>query len=243
MVLAHIILDVADSVEIFLHDVVEVVVGIEDALEIGVRLDGDDRERDSENWHDREKDESDGGLYGKRHDEGKDENKGSAHGDANEELKGVLHVGDVGGEAGHDTRRGELVDIGKGEVLHVIEHIFAQVCRKSRRRLGGVLARQIAEQKGKRGRDDEERARDEYDADVAGVDTLVDNVSHEKGNEDINDDLERDVERGGNGCALVLPDALCEFFKHSNEFSSAGKSFVSKYFKTIFFYCQPIFCP
>ena len=67
------------------------------------------------------------------HDHGEDEHGGTPDEGTNDHHKGVLHIADIGGQAGHQPGAAEFIDIGKGINLQMVEHIMAQVAGKARR--------------------------------------------------------------------------------------------------------------
>ena len=60
-------------------------------------------------------------------------------------LEGHLHIRDIGGQTGDDAGGGKLVNVGKGEVLHIVVHVLPQVFGKPRRGLRRCFAGHGAE--------------------------------------------------------------------------------------------------
>ena len=105
-----------------------------------------------------------------------------------------------------------MVDVGKGEVLDMIEHVFTQVFGETGRSAGGGQARQGAEAQGGGGADNQHQAHADGVAHVAGGDAVVDELCHQKGDQNLQDDLAGDEDRGQDGVLFILPDASHEFF-------------------------------
>ena len=111
----------------FLHHVVERVVGSENAVEDAAYAPHDKSERDGKDGDHGQEHKRNLPVDGKRHNPAEREHHGSAHAHADDHHVGILHVGDIGGEACDDRAGRELVDVAKREGLHVVIHIVAQV--------------------------------------------------------------------------------------------------------------------
>ena len=219
MLLAHEGLDHADAAQVLLHYLIEAVVGLEHALEDGVGVAHDDEQAHGEERRDAEEN----GRQLRVDEEGHHQRENEHHRGAEEyalaHLEGHLHVGDVRGHAGHEAGGGKALDVGKGEVLHVVIEVVAQVLGVA----GGGLRRRLARQRAKQQRD--HRAADEDEphlpdvAHVAGavvaVDAVVDEHGHQKGDDALHDRLQRHIHRRAQGDAPVFAHAVAEYFFRS----------------------------
>ena len=126
-VLTHEGLDHADAGEVFLHDVVQLVVGVEYLRKQTVHAADNQRQTDAQNGNRAQVDgrKARADIYG--HGKGKDQHDRGAHSDANNHLISVLHVGDVGRQTGDDTGGGKLIDVGERKVLYVVVDVVAQI--------------------------------------------------------------------------------------------------------------------
>ena len=87
----------------------------------------DNRQTDGQYRDGEQEDEGHGAAHDVGHDKGKDQHQGKANGAPDDHHKGHLHVGHVGGHTGDQRRGGKAVNVGKGEVLNVVEHIPSQI--------------------------------------------------------------------------------------------------------------------
>ena len=207
VVLAHERLDDADAVQVFLHDAVEPVVGAENALEDRVRPRHDEVKAQREDRDDREEDQRELRVDREGGDEREDHHQRAAHRHADDHLVGVLQVRHVRRQAGDDAGRGELVNIGKGEVLHLVEHVVAQVPRKAARGFGGEFAGGDAAEQLPGGRKQQHEPHFHNIVHVAGVDAVVDEVGHQHRDDHLKNDLSADGDHGEDGVPLLLADA------------------------------------
>lgn len=135
-----------DAVQVLLNDVVQPVVGVEYPHKDWVHVGHDHPQSEAEDRDNCEKDQGQLRIDSKRKYQGEHNHHWGPDAETHQHLKSVLHVGDVGSQPGNDTCRRELVDIGKRKFLHIIEHIVAQVFRKSGRRDGRAAPRENAGQ-------------------------------------------------------------------------------------------------
>ena len=208
MVFAVVRLDHADALEVLIHVVVELVIGMEDALENRVHQKDDREQRDAENRDDRKIYQRNRLADAERADPCGDHHDRGAHADADDHLVGVLQVGHIGGAAGDDRAGGETVDIREAEALHLGEHVVAEVLREARGGDGGEPAGKRAG--GKR----DERAQEQDQAEFphgrhgAAGDALVDEVRHDRRDDDFHNRLNGDGERGEQAFFLVFAQAV-----------------------------------
>jgi len=122
-----------DAPDIFLHYIVEHVVGAKNAAKQRPDLADDQKQQHRHDGNDRKEDERKGRVDAEGHDHGEDQHDRAANCHADEHLIGILQVGHIGGEAGHDGRCGELINVGKGKGLHIVVHILPQIGGKAHR--------------------------------------------------------------------------------------------------------------
>ena len=178
-------LDHADACDIFLHHVVERVVGSENAVEDAAYAPHDKSERDGKDGDHGQEHKRNLPVDGKRHDPAEREHHGSAHAHADDHHVGVLHVGDIGGEACDDRAGRELVDVAKREGLHVVIHIVAQVGGEAHRGTCAHPGAAGAHSKLENGKDEQGDAKAPDLAHVAGLDAAVDEVAHDEWDSDL----------------------------------------------------------
>ena len=131
VVLTHIGLNNADAAHIFLYDRVHAVVDLECALKDRTDNLHQDAHADCQNRQHREEYERHPAVDLHRHEQCKDQHDRAAHRDARAHLKGVLYVGNIGGQTGDDRTGGELINVGKREILHIVVHIVTQIAGKA----------------------------------------------------------------------------------------------------------------
>ena len=215
VLLAHIGLDHADAAHVFLHDRVHAVIGLEHALEDRADKLHQQAQADRQHWQHAEEDERKLAVDLERHHERKDQHDRAAHRDARAHLERVLHVGDVGRQAGDDRAGRELINIGKGIILHRVIHIVAQVAGKAGRSTRGIGARRCAEDQRQRRAGDQDNAVLPYLAHVMRIDAPVDQKRHHRRDDDLHHDLEHDKKRREQRIFLKLTHAFQQSFDHS----------------------------
>ena len=131
MILTNIGLNNADAAHIFLYDRVHAIVDLECALKDRADDLHQDTHADCQNRQYREEYERHPAIDLHRHEQRKDQHDRAAHRNAGAHLKGVLHVGNVGGQTGDDRTGGELINVGKREILHIVVHIVTQIAGKA----------------------------------------------------------------------------------------------------------------
>ncbi len=138
-------LDHADALQILVDHVVELVVGVEHALEHRVHVYGQTQQSDREDRDACQEHQGDRRADAEREQPGHDDHDGRAHAKSDDHGVGVLEVGHVSGEPGDDRTGGEPVDVGEAEALHLLELVVAQVLGEAgagdRRELSGEEAR------------------------------------------------------------------------------------------------------
>ena len=214
VVLAHIALDHAHAGDVFLDGLVERVVLAEHAGKDRAHLIDDKEQAKAQQRNDDQVDHGDAAAHGVGHGKGKDQHQWRAHGDADEHHKGLLHVVDVGGEAGDERGARELIDVGKAERLDLVEQVVTQV-------LGEAAARMTAGDAGS-GTKSERRQCDEHQKACGGKHlgdggTVFDGVDHvggDKRDHHFAEHLAKHQQRRGDRDRLVIADASHEGFNH-----------------------------
>ena len=195
VVLAHISLDHADTAHVFLHDCVHAVIGFEHALEHRRNTLHQQTEPDCQNRQHAQEDQRKLAVDLERHDQREHQHDRTAHGDTRAHLERVLHVGDVGRQAGDDRAGGELINVGKGKILHGIIHIVAQVAGKAGGGARRVSACRCAENQRKHRADDQNNAVFPDFPHVLRINAAVDQQRHHRGDDDLHHDLQHNEKR------------------------------------------------
>ena len=102
VLLADKALDHPDAAKILLHHLVQAVVGLEDPAEDGVHRLHDGKNADAQDGQGDEKHHRERAVDLEGHNHGQDQHARRPHRHANGHHKGILNVGDVGGQAGDD---------------------------------------------------------------------------------------------------------------------------------------------
>ena len=227
-VLSHEGLDRAYCGEVFLRDFVHIVVLFQHFHK--TRIDDYDGQRDGEN-------DGEPRIDGDSHTQRQNEHNGRTHQHAYDHHIGHLHVGDVGGEARHEPRGAETVEVGKAEILHLIVNAAAHVHTEPRRRIRRKPARQRAEHQRQQRHHYHQRAayHDEFRArrdgeqrrfggaelqnEGVGSQPLfksdVDYLRHNEGDEHFQHHLENDEYRSQHGSGLVLSHTTEQRAEHA----------------------------
>ena len=100
VIFAHVRLDLAGGLHVFLYGAVEVIVLAERAVKERHRLYHDDREAHAKKGHERDEHPRKAAAHYKRHDEAEYEHQRRAHDEADYQHVSHLHVGHVGGHTG-----------------------------------------------------------------------------------------------------------------------------------------------
>ena len=137
--------DHPDAVDVLLDGVVQLVVGLEGPVK--------DLEHCGHQAHQRYDEDGQSHTEGQAQpyidphcaDQRQDQHHRTADSHADHHLEAHLQIGNVGGEPGDDGRGGELINVGKAEALHMVEHIVAKVLGKAGAGLGGEPGRCHAE--------------------------------------------------------------------------------------------------
>ena len=185
-------LDDSYAAHILLNDVVELIVGVENALEHGVHLDDYQHEQSREDRYNRNEHKRNLAVDSERDYHGENQHNRSAYRYSYEHLIGVLNICDIRRQS-RDYRRGrEFVDVRECEGLNIIIHIAAQI----RAEPGG---RARAEERRKHSRHHLEHRKEEqrktvfpYHGYHAALDAVVDKTRHAKRD----NYLEHDFKRG-----------------------------------------------
>ena len=206
------VFDHADAGEVFLHHTVETVVGLKDTLEYRVDTADDKIKTDAEDGNDRKEYKGDIVIDAEGHDHGEDEHGGTPDEGTNDHHKGVLHIADIGGQAGHQPGAAEFIDIGKGINLQMVEHIMAQVAGKARRGPGAAASRQCTEGQRHQRKAHQQCAVPQDHGHIAGLDAFIDEIGHNKGNSDVQKGFHQHIQRGKQGVFFIFPYTLGKSF-------------------------------
>ena len=152
VILTHKVLHHAHAAQVFLHHVVERIVGFEHAAEDGMRAAHDQIHAQAHHRQAQQEHQRNLRVDGQRHYHGEDQRHGRTHGHAHDHLESVLHVGHVRGQTGDDRGGAELIDIGERIILNAVIHIMAQVAREAAGGRGSHFAALYAKEHGQKGR-------------------------------------------------------------------------------------------
>ena len=214
VVLAHVALDHAHAGDVFLDGLVERIVLVEHAGKDRAHLIDDEEQAKAQQRNNDQVDHGDAAAHGVGHGKGKDQHQRRAHGDADEHHKGLLHVVDVGGEAGDERGARELVDVGKAERLDLVEQVAAQVLGKAAAGMAAGDARGGAKGE-RRQRDEHQKAGGGQHLGYGGaVLDGVDHVGGDKRDHHFADYLAKHQQRCGDRDLRVIADAAHKGFNH-----------------------------
>ena len=210
MLLAVERLDHADALQVLVHDVVQLVVGVEHAFEDRVHVGGQADEHHGQDRDDHEEHQRDLLADAEREDPGDDHHHRRAHGGADDHHVGVLQVGDVRGQARDDRTGGEPVDVGEAEALHLCEQVVAQVLGEARGADGRVLSGQEAARQRDERAQQQDQAELEDGGHVAAGDALVDQCGHNRRDDDFQKAFDQHERRGQQTGFLVFAQASAQ---------------------------------
>ena len=196
-----------DTADIFLHDVIELVICAENAREDREHAADDEKQRHGK---DRQNDEKRHGYVtadAERHDHGKNQHDRRTDRHTHEHLKGVLHVRDVRRQARDDGRSGKLIDVGKRKGLHIVVHVLAQVCSKTDRSARCDTRREHAGRELERRQQQQKRTELPDRRHTAALNTKVNEVGHIQRDHDLKHDLQRREQDRHERGAFVFPQA------------------------------------
>ena len=201
-------LDHADAVQVLLHHIVQPVIALEDPLEDGVGVRGHQIQAHAQHRNENGKDAGKLRVDGDRRHQREDQHEGRTHRRADDHLVGVLHIAHVGGQARDQTAGGEPVDIGKGEFLNMAVHVPPQILGETGGSHRRIMPGQNAEQKRRKGGQQQHQPRLPDVGHAALTDALVDQAGHNQRNNAFHDHFQRYVHGRFEGCGLVFPHAF-----------------------------------
>ena len=204
IVLTHVALDHAHAGHVLLDRLVERVVLAEHAGEDRPDPVDDESQTAAEQRDHGQVDKGDVAAHGVGHGKGEYQDERRADGDADDEHERLLHVGDVGGEARHERRAREAVDVGERERLDLVEQVVAQVLGKTAACVAAGDARRRTEEQRDEREAHENAGRGHDLCDLRTVFDGVDEVGRDKGNRHFAGDLAQHQDRCGNGRQLVI---------------------------------------
>ena len=206
--------DYADAAHIFLHNGVERIIGLEHPLKDGMHRAHDHAQQHAQHRDHRQENQRDLCADAEGYDHREQQHERSADRHAQQHLVSVLHIGHVRGQARDDGGGGELIDVGKGEGLHVFVHILAQIGGKAHRGL-------CADARGvKAGAHLEQRQREQpqpvnpYGGHIALFDTAVDQSGHAQRDDDLKNHFQHRKKNGQQRYVFVLTQAAKQGFYH-----------------------------
>ena len=120
-----------DSPEVFLHDIVQLVIGLEHTLENRMRPGHNQVDAQAQHRQCEKKHHGNPCVDSQGHNQGKNQRQRRPYGHPQNHLKAVLHVRHVRGQPCDDGRGAEFVNVGEGKILNPVIHIMPQVPRKS----------------------------------------------------------------------------------------------------------------
>ena len=214
IVLAHIGLHDAHGLYILLNRIVQRVVLAEDAAEQRRHSADDQHQADGQQRDGDQEDHGQAPAHDKAHGEREDQHQRAADGDADNHHIGHLHVGDVGRQTGNQAGHREFVDVLERIILNFVEHIFAQITRKTGRCGRTGRTGQSAEDQRNNRHDDQCQAILDNDVHGAAGLHLVDQIGDHEGDRAFQDDLHCDQQRRQNGSLFVLADTAGQDFYH-----------------------------
>ena len=121
-----------------------------------------------------------------------------------------------------------MVDVGKGEILDLYEHGFAQVPGQARRGLGTEIAAADAQSQAQKSHNDHLSAGGQDKAHVSCLDPVVNDLSHQDGDDHLADDLADHTDGRQYGGQLEFFDLPRNCFNHvsSSSVSSLMLSYI-----------------
>ena len=208
--------DHTDTADVFFHNFVEFIIGVEhtpehrqhgaDNQKQQDRKDREDGKEDQRNaWADAESD---------RHGENKHHRPADRH--ARKHLEGVLHVGDIGRKPCYDRRRRKLVDVGKRKGLYVFIHILAQIGGIPDGGGGAPARRQNACQKLHERKSKQQNAVAEHDILLARLDPVIDQIRHIQRDHDLENHFQDRTQNCKQCGLLVFPQTACKRLNHGS---------------------------
>ena len=206
IIFADIALDNAHGLDVFLNRVVERVVFAEYPAEDRHGRADNQRQTDTQQRNGDQKDHGQTAAHHKAHHKREDQHQRAADCDADDHHEGHLHVDDVGGHTGDQAGYREFVDVLKRIVLNVVEHILAQVARKTGGCGGAGVAGRDAENQRQHRHDDQDDAVVDDDTHLTSGLHLVDQIGDDKRNDTFQNDLDRNQQRRLDGRLFELAD-------------------------------------
>ncbi|MPM57801.1 hypothetical protein SDC9_104624 [bioreactor metagenome] len=203
-----------DAVQVFLHHVVEAVIALEDAHKDGVHLRDDQVEADAQQRDRAQKDQRQPVADAEGKDQREEDHQRGPHRHADHHLKGILHVADIGGQAGDDAGCGKLIQVGKRKLLHIAKHIVPKVLGKAGRRCRSTSPGKKRQDERRERHRHQHSAHTQHIAHVPRVDAVVDQISHQGWHQYFKQRLARHQQRRDQRAFLIFPQAFQECFNH-----------------------------
>ena len=204
-----------DAVDIFLHHVVELIVGLEHPVKDGENNADQDKQSQSHQRQHHTVDDAEPGADGEGVGCCQNQHHGAADGHTDHHLEGHLDICHVRGQTGDDRCRGKFVDVGKVKILHLVIHIVPQVPGKAGGGVGCQHRRGNAENQGNQGVEHQQAAVTHHRAHIAYTDTFVHNLGKYQWNLGFHVNLADHANRGQNRRPFVFPDTPGKGFYHA----------------------------
>ena len=202
------------GLDIFLHGAVQPVVFAEHLFEQGHSPGGDQGQPRAEKRHHEQKNPGHSPAHAEGHGKGKHQHQRRPDGRADDHHVGVLHVGHIGGHAGHQRGGGKVVDIFKGIVLDAVEQVFAQVAGQPAGGPGAGTPRQRPEGQRQRRHEHQQQPVAQHTVHIAAAFDLIHQFGDEKRYQALHDHLTADQQRRGQRSHLIFPDTAGQLSDH-----------------------------
>ena len=205
-----------DAQQVLLHHVVQVVIALEDPFKNGVGPGHDERQADAQDRDDHQEDQCQLGVDAQGEYPGADQHDGGPDRDTDDHHKSHLDVGHVCGQAGDDAAGGELVNVGKGELLDIPIHLPPQIPREARRGLGAETAGQSAADQRQNSHSHHGEAVGGNMVHAAGLDPLVQQLAGHQGDQHVKRHFadDEDGRQDGGWPELLNTAGQAPFFLH-----------------------------
>src|SRR5690554_3941045 len=198
--------------QVLLYHPVHVIIGLKYPFEDRMRLAYDQEKSSSQKWDHSQK------YYGKprtntkSHKKGKNQHHGAADSDPDNHLISVLHISNVSGQACYKAGGGETINIKERKILHRIVHIFTEIFGIASRGTSGKQPGQ--DPKGQRDQGGQNKRYSQFnnDAHLSIHNALVNQVGHQKRDNDLHNYFTYDKNRGQDRLFFILSYATQQLF-------------------------------
>ena len=129
-------------------------------------------------------------------------------------LKGVLHIGHIGGHTGDQAGGGIFVQVGKGEALDICKHSPAQVAGKAAAGLGSQASGAGAEKQGKHRHEHHQQTGAVHIGHVPLLHPVVDDGGHHQRDEHLHHHFQHHKDGREDGDPFEFPQMGKQCFEH-----------------------------